>query len=297
MATHPTISVVIATRGRPGILRSALQSVADASPPAAELIVVDGDETGSAAPPTREIAATSPFPVHYVPSPPGLTRQRNRGIATATGEVVLFVDDDARISRDVIGRLIAAYADPSVIGVTGRVEEPASHRFGGQRSRLRALLPGGGAEGTFTRFGYPRRLVHPEVARDVEFMPGCFMSARREAAAQLRFDEALPGYGLAEDEDFSCRLSRLGRIRYLPDAVVRHDNSGFGGRDTREFGRQVVRNRAYLFRKNFAQTPLARAQFALLLVLLVGHRLVNRDLRGIVGLVEGAVAELRLHRA
>ena len=46
-------------------------------------------------------------------------------------------------------------------------------------------------------------------------MPGCFMSARREAAS-VRFDEKLGAYALAEDEDFSYRLSRRGRLVYLP---------------------------------------------------------------------------------
>jgi hypothetical protein len=175
-----------------------------------------------------------------------------------------------------------------VVGATGCVREPSSNRVGGKESRVRRLLPGGGAEGTFTRFGYPHRLVHVDQPRDVQFMQGCFMTARLEDARRTGFDEALTGYGLAEDEDFSCRLARLGRIRYLPEAVVEHANRGFAKRDTRAFGRQVVANRAYLFRKNFRQTPLARAQFALLLLVLIGHRVANGDGQGARGLLEGA---------
>ena len=36
-----------------------------------------------------------------------------------------------------------------------------------------------------------------------------------------------------EDEDFSFRLSRTGRIRYEPSLVVHHDNAGFAGSATR----------------------------------------------------------------
>ena len=71
------------------------------------------------------------------------------------------------------------------------------------------------------------------------------------------------GYALAEDEDFSYRLSRLGRIRYAPEIVVEHRKLGFGSHDPRRLGRLVVVNRAYLFRKNFPGTALARAQFPL----------------------------------
>src|SRR5206468_4076447 len=127
---------------------------------------------------------------------------------------------------------------PSVVGATGIVVEPDDRPFGGKTSRVRSFLPGGGVEGTFTRYGYPRRLVHVDEPRDVEFMQGCFMAARLPDARTVGFDERLPGYGLAEDEDFSYRLSRRGRIRYEPSIVVRHDNTGFATRDRRAFGRQ-----------------------------------------------------------
>jgi hypothetical protein len=51
----------------------------------------------------------------------------------------------------------------------------------------------------------------------------------------------------------------------------------------------VVVNRAYLFRKNFRRTPLARAQFALLVLMLLGHRILNRDWRGAAGLLRGTL--------
>jgi GT2 family glycosyltransferase len=170
-------------------------------------------------------------------------------------------------------------------------------RFGGMRSRARRFLPGGGREGSLTRFGYPRRIQDETREHDVEYMLGGLMTARREAAAGVRFDEQLTGYGLAEDEDFSYRLSRLGRIRFLPQASVVHMNVGLGGKTAgaRTFNRMVVVNRAYLFRKNFRRTPLARIQFAMLVGVLLVHRALNREWSGILGLLEGSVEAWR-HR-
>ena len=283
----------MATLKRPEVLRGALRSAVESVPPPYEVGVVDGDEQASAAAVAQEVGATTDVPVRHLVAPRGLTRQRNAGLRELAGDVVLFLDDDARLAPDALRRVVEAYDDASVVGVTGRVVEPASNRVGGKSAAVRRLLPGGGGEGRFTRYGYPNRLVDELADRDVEFMAGCFMSARADVARAVGFDEQLPGYGLAEDEDFSYRVSRHGRIRYLGQAVVHHDNGGFGGRDRRAFGRQVVRNRAYLFRKNFAQTPLARAQFGLLLLTLLVHRLLNRDLRGALGLVEGAAALAR----
>ncbi len=65
--------------------------------------------------------------------------------------------------------------------------------------------------------------------------------------------------------------------------MLEHRKLGFGSQDARPFGRRVVVNRAYLFRKNFPQTPLARLQFFFFVLGLIGHRLINREWRGARG--------------
>jgi GT2 family glycosyltransferase len=288
----PSLAVVICTLGRPEPLERALNSLAASATRPDEVLVVDGDQQrGAESSVTRRRGG--PLTIRYVPSPRGLTRQRNIGLDAVRGDIVLFLDDDARVRPDTLGRLLEAYRDPAVVGVTGRVVEPASNQVGGKNSRVRLLLRGRSRDGTFTAAGYPRRLVDETVTMDIEFMQGCFMSARSPVAQEVRFDERLTGYGLAEDEDFSYRLSRRGRVRYLGDAVVDHDNAGFRSGDRRTFGHQVVRNRSYLFEKNFPQTRRARVQFSLLLGLLVVHRLLNLDLAGARGLVEAAVRRPR----
>ncbi len=283
-------SVVIPTMRREEILGATLESLRLCDPCPDEVIVIDADPEGSSESVVAAFDQQVEPVVRYLRSVPSLTRQRNYGIDDASGEVIVFLDDDVTIQPDLFARLAEVYRDPSVVGATGRVIEPDSGRVGDRASPLRRLLLGGGREGTFTRYGYPRYLRTLDEPRDVEFMQGCFMSARYDAAARVRFDEHLGGYALAEDEDFSYRLSRLGRIRYLPEIHVEHRKLGFGSQDARPFGRRVIVNRAYLFRKNFPQTVLARAQFVLLVFALIGHRLVNREWRGARGLVDGAVA-------
>jgi GT2 family glycosyltransferase len=288
------LSLVIATRRRPDFLRETLESLSRCDPLPAELIVVDGDEARSASQVVEQFAAHNRVPViRYILASPGLTHQRNVGVEASSGGVIVFADDDVEFEPGVFGVVAEAFEDPQVVGATGWVNEPEGRRFGGQRSRLRRLLPGGGREGSMTRFGYPRRIVTPDRPRDVEFMHGCFMSARRELAREVGFDEGLPGYGLAEDEDFSYRLSRRGRIRFLPSATVVHHNTGFRTHGSCEFNRMLVMNRAYLFRKNFPRTPVARLQFAMLIVILVVHRLVNGEWAGVRGLIEGSVEACR----
>lgn len=281
-------SIVIPTMKRPEVLRETLASVIECDPPAHEVIIIDADPHESARGVVDELAARDGSPrFRYLRSVPSLTRQRNLGIDEAEGDVVVFLDDDVVVPTLLFVRLDEAYADSDVVGATGQVVEEADQRIGNPRSRIRRLLFGRG-QGRFTPFGYPRYVIDVHAAHDVEYMLGCFMTARREAAARVRFDETLGGYALCEDDDFSYRLSRRGRIRYIPNLVVLHHKFGFSAsKDTRAFGRLVVRNRAYLFRKNFPQTFRARLGFAGLLTMLVVHRLLNRQWDGARGLLEG----------
>ena len=283
--TSADVSVIVATLGRPDRLRALIAAVVACQPPPIEIVVVDGDPSDESRE-TLTTLATDRTPVSYVTSVPGLTKQRMAGLDRARADLVLFLDDDVEIPGNTFSELVAAYADPGIVGVTGRVLEP-SDRVVGKTSRLRRYLPGGGAEGGFTRYGYPRRVLGNQPS-DIKFMQGCFMSARRVPALETGFDTALVGYGLAEDEDFSYRLSSRGRIRYLPDLRIVHHNEGFSSRDQRAFNRTVVVNRAYLFRKNFSPTPAARLQFGGFIVLLLLHRLINREWQAVWGLLDGS---------
>jgi glycosyltransferase involved in cell wall biosynthesis len=288
-------SVVIPTMNRTQLLRETLESLRACDPCPDEVIVIDADSEESARDVTADFDNRFPSPVRYIRSKPSLAVQRNLGIAQATGEVIVFLDDDVELEPPMFALLQRAYWDESIVGATGRVIEPEIHKRANMHSVVRRFLPGGGKEGSFTRYGYPRYVQRVDVPRDVEYMLGCFMSARREAARRVGFDEQLGGYALAEDEDFSFRLSRVGRIRYVPEIVVHHRKLGFNSKDTRAFGRLVVQNRWYLFRKNFDDGLLAKVQFGVLIGLLLIHRVVNREWRGARGVLEGA-AELAFRR-
>jgi GT2 family glycosyltransferase len=292
MSDAPSVrfSLIIVTKGRPQPLTEALESAARALPPDGEVIVVDGDPERSAEVVTTQLRARHPgVDVRYVASEAGAARQRNVGTDVATCDVVVYVDDDCTFEPGLFEALATVYSEPTVIGATGRIDGGNSgHRLGSHpNSRVRWLLLGGGRQGSMSSFGARRPIVDVEHARDVEFMPGPLMSARRDVAAQVRFDEGLPGYSLGEDDDFSYRLSRLGRIRYQPTAVVCHRELGWKQMGRRQVDRLQVVNRAYLFRKNFSQTLTARAGFAALMVMMCCHRALNREWSGLRGLIEG----------
>ena len=283
------VSLIIITKGRPAPLRTALECAANALPHDGEVIVVDGDPDRSAEPVVAELRSRHPnVDIRYLTSNPGLTVQRNVGIDAAGGDIVVFIDDDCSFEPGLFEAVSAPYLEAGVLGATGQVIEPPRRRLGSDvHSRLRWLLLGGGRQGTMSSFGARRPIVDVERPRDVEWMPGSFMSARRDAAAEVRFDEQLAEYSLGEDDDFSYRVSRRGRIRYEPSAVVHHQELGWSQMDRRKMDRKQILDRTYLFRKNFPQTHRARVGFAALIVMLCGHRVLNREWSGLRGLLEG----------
>jgi glycosyltransferase involved in cell wall biosynthesis len=282
-------SLIIATKARPAPLRAALESAAATLPSGGEAIVVDGDPAQSAKAVVEELQTRLPqLQLRYIDRGGGSAIQRNVGIDAAGGDVVVFIDDDCTIEPGMFEVLDAAYADPAVVGATGRIHRPPRAGVVAEpNTRLRWLILGAGRQGAMTSFGFRRPIFDVEQRHDVEYMPGPLMSARRDVAAAVRFDEGLTAYALGEDDDFSYRVSREGRISYEPTAAVQHHELGFSQMDRRALDRLRVVNRTYLFRKNFAQTLRARAGFAALLAMLCVHRILNRDWSGLRGLIEG----------
>ena|GEM_PF-376364 len=281
-----SFSVVIPTLKRREPLRKALGSLLACVPPPDEVIVVDGDPEGSARDTVKALTpASSPPRLVYLLSETGSTTQRNRGIDICSGDVIVFLDDDVVVDADIFDHFASVYQDAELVGATGYERGPGRRRFGDKSSFLRRLFMRRSKQGTFTRFGYPRYVVDLDREHDVERQGGSFMSARREAADLVRFDELLTGYALAEDEDFSYRLARLGRVRYFPLLSIWHEQHG--ARDLRAVDKKLILNRTYLFKKNFPQTALARTQFALLLASFLVHRVVNREWDGVRGLLDG----------
>lgn len=93
--TSPRFSIVVPTRGRPEYLAEALRSVQRQTLSDFECLVVsDGD----ARPP--ELPSDPRFRLLYRSEAGGPAAARNTGLAAATGEAVLFLDDDDLYSPD-----------------------------------------------------------------------------------------------------------------------------------------------------------------------------------------------------
>lgn len=230
------ISVVVCTRDRPAELTRCLASLGRLAGPAHEVVVVDNAPRDDAA---RQVVAATPF--RYVrEDEPGLDRARNRGFAEARHELIAFTDDDVEVEPGWLAAVAAAFADPRVDGVTGRVL-PAAQETPAQR--LFQLYGNGMDKGDQPRVFDGAALRPAELLRAQDVGVGANMAFRRQALEALGgFDPALdvgtPAAG-AGDLDLFHRLLRAGfLLRYEPAARVRHHHR----RDLEGLRRQIRNN-------------------------------------------------------
>lgn len=149
----------------------------------------------------------------------GASGARNTGIALATGEVVVFLDDDAAPDPDWLEHLLAPYADPAVQGVGGYAD-PAWPP-GGRPAQLVAELD--------WIIGCTYRGQPTELA-EVRNLVACNMSVRRAVFDAVgTFDEQVGRIGRiplgCEETELCIRLGRDvpgARLLFEPRAVVRH---------------------------------------------------------------------------
>lgn len=117
------ISLVIPTHNRCHLLRRCLHAATTQTYPDYEVIVVDDASTDQ----TRDMVQREFPQVRYLrlERNQGPAAARNVGIASASGEVIAFTDDDCELPADFLARLADGYAaHPDVAGVGGYLAPP-----------------------------------------------------------------------------------------------------------------------------------------------------------------------------
>lgn len=234
MSGNPTVAVIVATRGRPALVRELVGWLASQTRPPDHVFVV-----GSQAADVAELVEGPGLTIRV--GRPGSSHQRNDGLGLAGGRFayLIFFDDDFVPARDWLERALALFeARPYVAGLTGRLLADGIHSGGIALEEGRAIVAaheGSGAEGAAVEEG-----PGPY---------GCNMAFRSSAIAGLAFEERLPAYAWLEDTDFGGQVARRG-ITARADALV---GVHLGNRTGREQGVRLgysqIANAAYLLRK------------------------------------------------
>ena len=214
--SHPRISVIIPTYGRPTLLEETLHSVQSQTYPAAEVIIVD-DHSPEPVTIPDELRAGIRMLRHLRNQGPGAAR--NTGAAHATGDWVVFLDDDDLLTPHRLEWAVAGMGDARAhvcdiewIHPDGRLEVPATRAFSGDMRDV------------FTH-GSPPQL-------------GQVVFRRSDL---LQFD---PGLRVSEDTEWWLRMADRAQFSWSPEIGLRyrwHSNVRPGLRtDTRLDARRQV---------------------------------------------------------
>lgn len=247
MSAAPSVTVLVASLGRPEALAELLIALARQSRPPARVLL------SLTSPADAPVHVPEGLSVEIIYGPAGSCVQRNAALDRITPDcdLIFFCDDDYLPSRFALERAAAFMAThPDVGGATGKLLADGINGPGLSVAEALALIEADDA-------APPRP---PEIRREHDGLYGCNMVFRASAIGAVRFDERLPLYGWQEDIDFGVRVRALGGGRL----VTTHCFSGVHRGEKRgrssgiRLGYSQVMNPAYLAAKGTMVPGFAR---------------------------------------
>lgn len=239
---YPFVSVIICSKNRHDLLLKAVDSVikCDYPPEKIEIVVVEeGDK---------------PLPVKgvkYVYLPPknlGLGYTHNRGIANASGEIIVFTDDDVIASKEWLKELVFTFEDPEVSGVAGLVRT----QRGSAASETEEILglPGGGLKALERSGG---KIVAAGL------LSTCNLAYRRRVFDEYSFLETSFGKFGGDDWFLGKQVSEKYKTVFNPKAVIYHKPKATLGRLVHTYYRRQLTD--YMGRRDLKNQSKFRAIF------------------------------------
>jgi N-acetylglucosaminyl-diphospho-decaprenol L-rhamnosyltransferase len=227
-----SVDVVVVTYQSAGTIASCLSSVCAISD--AEVVVVDNASSDG----TLEEVSSFPVSVEALPANNGFAYANNVGAALGSAPFVLFLNPDATIDEESLGKLVAvlssdervALAAPRIVNLDGSLAL-SLRRF----PRIRSTY----AQALFLHRLFATSPWTDEVIRDQsayaapgspEWVSGACMLVRRSSFEQVGgWDSDFFLY--CEDIDLCRRLRAAGLdIRFVPDSIVVHEGGASGPR-------------------------------------------------------------------
>lgn len=258
------MSVVIPTVGRTQPLSECIESVLRQTLLPMEIVIIDCSAERQALQVLAQYSAkgdalgVSMRHVHSCVA--NVCVQRNLGVSEARGDIVCFLDDDVVLQETYLFTMLETFRSyPEVVGVGGFVFSPKSDRSLKLWFKRVFLMNHDHGSGTMQRSGFPamqlgRRDVQGPVSTRLLMGCACY---KREAIIECGgFDEELGVTHLWEDIDLPCRMSRSGRLLYVPEAQMIHKHSPGGRMSLTRYAACYMYNHFYLFNKHVPHTAV-----------------------------------------
>ncbi|MFN3937457.1 MAG: glycosyltransferase family 2 protein [Gemmobacter sp.] len=285
--TETRYTTVIVTRNRPAALALSLPLHLGADRlPDAVLVIDSSDDLAPNRTLIERLRPGTLVPLQHVPAPPGMTVQRNIGLAMVGTEVVFFPDDDSLMlpgaieamlriyDRDadrLIGGVCAAASPVPPPGVLDRGDLPY-RMTRADRLRARLAQPRRRFEDRFFRDPFhlvaerlqarlpaPPSWLAEENAIVVPWMTGFRMSFRTEVIRRSGFCETLGRYALLEDIDAGFGVLRSHHLIGARNARIYHHKAPERRANGRALGAMQLLNHAYVIARSGETDAAMRA--------------------------------------
>ncbi|QFI56173.1 glycosyltransferase family 2 protein [Aeromonas simiae] len=239
------VSVLICTYNREAMLVDTIRDVLNQTYPSFEVIVVD--QTASHQPETQAYLASVQDRIKLFHQAPSLTKARNRALREAAGRILIFIDDDVRLSTHFIQEHVNAHQAGYTV-VQGRVvvSKDADKRPAQTPPFMNGMIKVTG-----------RNDCQHKGATNT--LTGCNFSIEQGVVERVGyFDEYFQQLAIREDADYGLRCYRAGeKMIFWPQAELEHLRSDSGGVDTgisnHFFAESYYRNELYFAHKHFSR--------------------------------------------
>ena len=251
-------SVIIPTYNRPSELHNCIKSILDQTHKPDEVIVID-DGNLREPPLLKECENAGIKYIYRKKDDPDMSKSRNEGVLLATGDIILFFDDDVILIPDYIEQILRVYENDKKREVFAVGGVPIKETNFKVRDYLREFyhiifLISGWSEGKALPSGFyveigktPFKIKN---IKEVDFLPGCACSYRAEIFKELSFTNYFEYYASGEDKDFSYRVSRKYKTMINPEAKLFHKESPKNRRAKEKEGEKFICGIYILFKKH-----------------------------------------------
>ena len=262
-------SLIIPTYNRENALVNTIENCLSQDFKDLEIVVIDQTKQHQTDT-TKYIESIKKRIIYITEDIAGLTRARNIGARNASGDILIFIDDDVVLDTDFVSQHIKNYTLNNADAVQGRIIEDDSEpknkpqwvdnkiRFSGSNNCISH-----GKTNTLT---------------------GCNFSVKKTAYLDVGgFDERYTKSSNNEDSDFGLRLFKNNfNIVFSPEAKVKHLRITSGGVDT------GIESQKLSLSYYYCELLFARKHFSYPVVLYYKARLMWRGIKAIIKLVKYA---------
>jgi glycosyltransferase involved in cell wall biosynthesis len=222
------ISIVICTYNRVNNLKECFDCLASqeiSNPFSWEVLLVDNNSSDHTRQFTENYAAQEHFKLSYTfEAKQGLSHARNQGINVSNGAILVFIDDDIRVSKNWLQSIVDAFTTQNCDAVGGRIHiksltklpkwiTPDMYGFLGYQDFGDESRPMDG----YKEFPFGGNMA---IKRAVFEKIGVFDRNMGRKGTGLKKEELFKG----EETDFFHRMADVGgRFYYQPEALVLHN--------------------------------------------------------------------------